>query len=60
MTRENARRAVMAASQEAMKEFRANNPIPRDGLEKYLEKQRAYINDYVFRAVPENVRKAAV
>ena len=58
--KEFARKIIMEASQRALKIFREDNPLPPKPNEEYFDRQREFINAYVFSHVPEETRLAAI
>ena len=55
-----AQKIVMDATQTAMKIFRQDNPLPADLNDAYFDRQREFVNAYVFAHVSEEIRLAAI
>ena len=60
ISKDDSRKAVMDATQTAMKIFRQDNPLPVRPDDEYFDRQHEFINAYVFAHVPEETRLAAI
>ena len=60
ISKQEARKIVMDASQTAMQLFRQDNPLPENPSDEYFVRQINFINGYIATHVSAEIQMAAV